>query len=188
MTILKQIIIVLLLFFLANSNAQEKSSKDLKIKKDLNGISIDAPEGVHQYEFRIGEWESTFKSIQRNGTWRTGTGQYRVFVADNGLTFIEEGLDEEGNVTHRITFDYIEATDSWENNYIDVKTGRKVKYTSKMVNGNLVETIKRENNENNNTYTSIGGNIYIYTARRTFNNGYTLVNHVGISTKKVKVN
>ncbi|WP_428741676.1 hypothetical protein [Tenacibaculum sp.] len=179
---MKRLILVLCLTAFARVNAQDKSNS--KIEKDAKGISINAPEGVHQYAFRIGEWESTSKGIQRNGSWKTGLGQYRVFVADNGLTFIEEGLDKEGNVTHTITFDYIEATDSWENNYID-RTGRKVKYSSKVVDGNMVETIVRENNTNNNTYTVLADNIYIYTARRTFNNGYILVNHVGISTKKI---
>jgi len=184
---MKKLIVVLCLIAFVKVNAQQNADNS-SVKKDAKGISVNAPDGVRQYAFRVGEWESTSKGIQRDGTWKTGSGQYRVFVADNGLTFVEEGLDEEGNVTHRITFDYVEATDSWKNHFKDLNTGREVNYTSKMVDGNLVETIQRENNVNNNTYTVIGDNIYIYTARRTFGNSFTLVNHVGISTKKVKTN
>ncbi len=166
-----------------NSDAQDKVTRDSDILKNENGISLNAPDGVHQYAFRIGEWESISKSLQINRKWQTITGRYRVYVADNGVTFIEEGLDHEGNVIHRITFNYNDKTDSWQNIYTDLKTAKEVKYTSKLIDGNMVETIVRENSTNNNTYTVVDDNVYIYTSRRTFNNDITIVNHVGISTK-----
>ncbi len=174
---MKNYILLLFVFVTLTINSQEG--------KDKNGIRLDAPKGVHQYAFRIGIWNETSKSLISRDEWKTNTsGAHRVYVAENGLTFIEEGLDEKGNITHKITFDYVEVTDSWENNYIDLKTSRKVKYTSKIIDGNMVETIIRKGNTNNNTYTVLADNIYIYTARRTFGNGFTIVNHVGISTKK----
>lgn len=178
---MKRLILALCLISFIRVNAQENG----KVEKDELGISVNAPKGVHQYAFRIGEWDGTSKFLISRDEWNTNcSGSHRVYVAENGLTFIEEGLDDEGNITHKITFDYIEATDSWENNYIDYTSGRKQKYTSKVVDGNMVETIERENNVNNNTYTVLGGNIYIYTAHRTFGNGYTIVNNVTIATKK----
>jgi len=184
---MRKLILALFLVAFVKVNAQENSKSN--VEKDAKGISVNAPEGIHQYAFRIGEWDGTSKSLISKNVWKTdSSGSHRVYVGDNGLTLIEEGVDNEGNITHKITFDYIEATNSWENNYVDAKTGRKQKYTSKMVDGKMVETIEREDNVNNNTYTLVGDNIYIYTARRTFGNGYTIVNHVGISTKQVKAN
>ncbi|PTM02350.1 MAG: hypothetical protein DA407_15245 [Bacteroidetes bacterium] len=168
-----------------NSNAQQNNTP---IEKDEFGISVNAPKGVHQYAFRVGEWEATHKALINRYEWEIGTGQHKVYVADNGLTFVEETLDDNGKLILKITYDYIEETDSWENNYLEIDTGKKIKYTSKLVDGNMVETIEREDNVNNNTYTVVGDNIYIYTARRTFGNGYTIVNYVGISTKQVRAN
>jgi len=184
--IMKRLILVLCLIVFSQVNAQEKKSNNSDVPKDEKGISLAAPEGVRQYAFRIGEWDGISRSLISRYEWKTdsSSGSHRVYLADNGLTFIEEGIDDKGNITHKITYDYIEATDSWKNIYVDVKTGRKQKYTSKLVDGNMVETIERENNVNNNTYTVLADNIYIYTARRTFGNGYTIVNHVSIATKK----
>ncbi|WP_347922925.1 hypothetical protein [Pontimicrobium sp. SW4] len=182
---MKRLILILCLIVFSQANAQEKKSNNSDVPKDEKGISLTAPEGVYQYAFRIGEWDGISRSLISRYEWKTdsSSGSHRVYLADNGLTFIEEGIDDKGNITHKITYDYIEATDSWENNYSD-NTGEKVKYSSKVVDGNMVETIVREDSTNNNTYTVLADNIYIYTARRTFGNGYTIVNHVSIATKK----
>ncbi|MFI1772727.1 hypothetical protein [Thalassobellus citreus] len=180
---MKKILVVLCIIAIAKTNAQNTSNSI--VEKDSIGININAPKGVYQYAFRIGEWESTHKSLKSRNEWSTGTSHFKVYVAENGLTFIEEGLDDKGNIKHRITFDYVETTNSWKNHYKDLVTGREVDYTSKMVDGKLVEIIQRENNVNNNTYDVLQDNIYTYTAYRTYNNGFSLINHVGISTKKV---
>ena len=52
----------------------------------------------------------------------------------------------------------------------------------------MVETIKRKDNINHNDYTIVAPNIFIYTARRTYNNGFSIITHVGISTKKIASN
>ena len=169
-------------------HAQEGGSGCGDSGKDALGMCKNAPEEVHQYAFRVGEWESTSKSLKSRTEWDTATGRHRVYVADNGLTFVEEGLDQSGNVTHRITFDYDEKSDSWANHYLDIETGREVDYTSRLVDGSVVETIRRADNVNNNTYTEVADGIYIYTARRTYANGFTLVNHVGISTRIEEAN
>ena len=176
-------ILLLALLMMLGAAAQAQDGQAGRANRDALGIRLDAPQGVHQYAFRIGEWESTFKSLTSRTEWDTGAGHYRVYVAENGLTFVEEGLDEAGDVTHRITFDYDEDTNSWSNHFVDTRTGREVDYTSRMVDGSLVEIIQRADNVNRNTYTEVGDGVYIYTARRTYGNGFTLVNHVGISTR-----
>lgn len=182
---MKNYILLLLLFFVSNIYAQEQKSGHSIIEKDENGIRIDAPKGVHQYAFRIGEWETAYKSLVSRYEWKAGTGKYRVYVAKNGLTFVEEAFNKDGEIESRITYDYDEATNSWDNNYLEVKTGKKVKYTSKFVDGKMVETIEREDHVNNNTYTVVAENVVLYTAVRTYHNGFNLVTHVGIATKKV---
>lgn len=180
---MKNLVFTLLLLCLYTANAQDRNVAIQDSTKDSNGIDLNAPKGTHQYAFRIGEWNSTYQSLVSRSEIKTGTGRYRVFVAQNGRTFVEEGLDENEQVKHRITFDYIEATNSWENHFLDLKTGREFNYTSKIIDGSLVETIQRENSVNNNYYTILGSNVFMYTAYRTFEDGHTIINHVGISTK-----
>ncbi|MFV0268035.1 MAG: hypothetical protein ACK5HT_12970 [Draconibacterium sp.] len=175
-------VIFLLLVYL-NLNAQEKQVENSDLKKDENGISLTAPEGIYQYAFRIGEWDGVSKDLLALNQWKTNTSKHRFYVAENGLTYVEEGLGNNGEITHRITYDYIEATDSWDNKYEELATGKTVHYTSKITNGKMIETIKREDHVNHNDYTIVAPNIIIYTARRTYNNGFELVTHVGISTK-----
>lgn len=176
-------ILTLFLMITFGSNAQEPNSHRKDIEKDVYGIRVDAPKGIRQYAFRIGEWETISKTLKTRYEWITETGSFRVYVADNGLTFIEEILDAEGKIEHITTYDYIQPSNSWENIYKNVETGEIVKFTSKLVDGSMVETIKRADNENNNIYTMISENVVLYTANRTYKNGFTLITHIGIATK-----
>jgi len=180
---MKNLILTLLLTITCGSNAQEPNSHKEDIEKDIYGIRVDAPKGVKQYAFRIGEWETISKTLKTRYEWITEIGRFRVYVADNGLTFIEEILDAEGKVRYKTTYDYIQSSDSWENLYKNVETGEIVKFSSKLVDGSMVETIKRTDNENNNTYTIISDNVVLYTANRIYKNGFSLITHVGIATK-----
>jgi uncharacterized protein involved in high-affinity Fe2+ transport len=166
-----------------NAIGQKVPVQISKPEKDQYGIRLDAPKGVYQYAFRIGEWESISKTLKTRYEWLSDTGRFRVYVAENGLTYIEEILDAKGEIKYKTTYDYIESTDSWENNYMDMVTGESVKFTSKFTNGNMVEKIKRTDNENNNTYTIVADNIVLYTANRTYLNGFSIITHVGIATK-----
>lgn len=165
------------------SIAQETFSKYSDIKKDSLGISQEAPKGVYQYAFRIGEWGGVSKDLLALNQWKNNTAHSRFYIAKNGTTFIEEGLDGDGNITHTVTYDYIEKTDSWNNLYKEVETGVEVKYTSKVEEGKMVETIIRSESTNKNTYTIIDNNIITYIARRTYKSGFKIVTHAGIYTK-----
>ncbi|WP_421803082.1 hypothetical protein [Flagellimonas sp.] len=166
-----------------NAMGQKVPVQISKPEKDAYGIRLDAPKGVYQYAFRIGEWETISKTLKSRYEWLSETGRFRVYVAENGLTYVEEILDSYGKVRYKTTYDYVESTDSWENSYIDMDTGESVKFTSKFTNGSMVETIKRTDNENNNTYTIVADNVVLYTANRTYKNGFTLITHIGIATK-----
>lgn len=166
-----------------NAIGQKVPVQVSKTEKDAYGIRLDAPKGVYQYAFRIGEWESISKTLKTRYEWLSDTGRFRVYVAENGLTYIEEILDANGEIKYKTTYDYVESTDSWENDYMDMVTGESVKFTSKFTNGSMVEKIKRTDNENNNTYTIVAENIVLYTANRTYLNGFSIITHVGIATK-----
>jgi hypothetical protein len=174
---------ILLLLFTAFLSC--KAQNNTPIKKDELGISVNAPKGVHQYAFRIGEWETAYKALISRHEWKTGTGKHKVYVAENGLTFVEEATDEKGNLKHKITYDYIEATDSWVNNYTEFETGKKVQYTSKLVNGAMVETVKADEAIDSITYALLDNNIFLYTSKRTYGNGFSIVTHAEVATKRL---
>ncbi|WP_339915876.1 hypothetical protein [Yeosuana marina] len=173
---MKQLVTIIAFFVFVNINAQEK---------DKNGILLTAPKAVNQYAFRIGEWDSTSKDLLALNKWKTNSGKHRFYVDENGLTFIEEGLNEKGEIIHKIIYDYIESTDSWENNYTEIVTGKKVKYTSKLVNGKMTESIKNEGSIDSTKYTIVAPNVFIYTSVRTYGNGFKIVTHVSVSTKEI---
>jgi len=180
---MKNYILLIVFTITLNINAQQSNAA---IKKDSLGISVNAPKGVQQYAFRIGEWETTYKSLISRYNWKTGVGKHKVYMADNGLTFIEESLDKDGNIIIKTTYDYIEKTDSWNNNYLEVSTGKMINYTAKLIDGKMVETVKHEKEQaiDDITYTVLQNNIFLYISRRTYGNGFNLVTHVEIATKK----
>jgi len=176
---------ILLLLFITFLSC--KAQNNIPIEKDELGISVNAPKGVYQYAFRIGEWDATHKALISRYEWKTGTGKHKVYVADNGLTFVEETLNDKEELILKITYDYIEETDSWENNYLEIATGKKIKYTTKLVDGKMVETVihEDENAVDNITYTILDSNIHLYISQRTYGNGFSIITHAQIATKKV---
>ncbi|MBL4654184.1 MAG: hypothetical protein JKY53_15170 [Flavobacteriales bacterium] len=174
---------LLLLFTAVSINAQQTSAV---VEKGALGINKDAPKGVYQYAFRIGEWETSYKTRTGRDTWEVGSGTERFYVAKNGVSFIEEIIDKKGELESTIFFKYNNETDSWINTYKNVKTGTKTIYTAKLIDGKLTEILQRSDHVNNNVYEIINDSTFTYTCNRAYTNGLSYINYIGTSNKQSK--
>ncbi|NVK52353.1 MAG: hypothetical protein HWD85_05415 [Flavobacteriaceae bacterium] len=155
-------------FILISCTAQNKSTQKTK---NLFGIATNAPIETYQYAFKLGLFKTEYRILISKGNYKTSVGKTYVKMGKNGLTYMEDNIDNKGNKTGWSTFTYNSKKGIWENLYFE-KDKKPTSFYAKYDNGYLTEFVEGKDQYGSYTekyvYKIINDSTYTYQGKRKY--------------------